>query len=244
MSSSKKTVKEEVKKVEKKSKAPMIIGLLVLLGLGAFGAYYLLNNPGETTKDNTEPGDTPAEISAGNPQTPTEAYKKLFEAVKAKDTEAIKSMMSKDSMGLAQMQAGQSKKDISEVLKNAFSKTTFNPTLPAIRDERIKGSYGAIEVYIPKDGKWENVPFVAEDGMWKLAIGNLFAGSFKSPGESRSITEKKNANAAGKTDLVPYSNKNINMNVKPKIIDTNSNVKRVPPPANVKKVDPTTEKQK
>lgn len=241
MSSSKKTVKEEVKKVQKKSNTPMIIGLLVLLGVGALFAYYLLNNPAETTKDNTAPGEEAAVIEAGNPQTPTEAYKKLFEAVKAKDTEAIKTLMSKDSMGLAQMQAGQSKKDISEVLKNAFTKTTFNDTLPPIRDERIKGKYGAIEVFIPKESKWENVPFVAEDGMWKLAIGNLFSGSFKSPGESRSITERKNANAAGKTDLVPYTNKNINMNVKPKIIDTNSNTKRIPPPP-TKKTDPKTEK--
>ena len=244
MSSSKKTVKDEVKQVKKKSNAPMLIGLLVLLGLGAIGAYYLLNNPGEVTKDNTEPDDTPAEIAAGNPQSPTEAYQELFKAVKAKDTDAIKSMMSKDSVGLAQMQAGQSKKDISEVLANAFTKTTFNPTLPPIRDERIKGIYGAIEVFIPKDSKWENVPFIAEDGMWKLAIGNLFAGSFKSPGESRSMTERKNANAAGQTDLVPYTNKNINMNVKPQIIDTNSNVKRVPAPESMKKVDPTTEKKK
>ncbi len=215
MSSNKNDVKKEIKKVQKKSRLPQILGLLLVLGIGGFGAWYLLNNPGKTN-----PTGTASEtIAPGNPQTPTETYKKLYAAVKSQNKEEIKSIMSKDSIGLANMQAGQSKKEVDEVLKNAFTATTFSETLPTIRDERVKGKFGAIEVFNKKNNRWEDLPFVIEDGMWKLAIGNLFAGSFQSPGKSRSTIDKENANAAGKTDLVPYGNGNVNMNVKPKIID-------------------------
>lgn len=212
MSSNKETTKTELKNVQNKSKLPLILSLLVLLGIIGAGSWYLLKTPNKQI-DNANTSSTDlATIKPGNPQTPTETYKKLYAAVKSKNKEEIKSLMSKDSIGLAQMQAGQSKKEIDEVLANAFTTTTFASSLPPIRDERIKGKFGSIEVFSQKSNRWEDLPFVIEDGAWKLAVGNLFAGTFQSPGKSRSIIEKENANAAGQTDMVPYGNGNINMN--------------------------------
>lgn len=160
-----------------------------------------------------------AETSTGKAQTPTAAYEQLFKSVKSKNTEEIKKVMSKGTLAFAATAAGQYKKSEAEVLANGFSQTTFSDTLPPMRDERVSDKFGAVEVYSKKSSQWEDVPFVLEDGGWKLAIGDQFGGNFKSPGPSRTTREKINANAAGQGDLVPYGNGNMNTNVKPIVID-------------------------
>ena len=54
---------------------------------------------------------------------------------------------------------------------------------------------GAVEVWNSRDSKWEDLPFVKEDGMWKLAVGDVFAGSYQSPGMGLDRKEKEAANA-------------------------------------------------
>src|SRR5687767_1162206 len=76
---------------------------------------------------------------------PTEAYKQLYAAVKAKDTERIKATMSKNTQAFAQMVASRQNSPIEKVFENGFTATTFSETLPEIRDERISGQYGAVE---------------------------------------------------------------------------------------------------
>lgn len=136
----------------------------------------------------------------------------LFTAVKAKKSEDIKLMLSKDTLKFAEGAAAQTKKSLEEQIKNGFTRTTFANEMPPIRDERIKDEMGAVEVYNEAEKKWENLPFVLEDGGWKLAIGNLFFGTWKSPGESRSMKEQKIANTMNGNRLVPYGNTNFNAN--------------------------------
>ncbi len=160
-----------------------------------------------------------SDAETGKAQSPTAAYEQLFKAVKSKNTPEIKKVMSKGTLAFAETAAGQYKKPIEEVLRNGFSQTTFADKLPAIRDERISGKFGAVEVYNKSESRWDDLPFVLEDGGWKLAVGDQFAGTFKSPGPSRTTRERINANAAGKGDLIPYGNGNLNTNVEPIIID-------------------------
>lgn len=148
--------------------------------------------------------------AASNEDSPIGAYKRLYAAVKAKNTDDIKAVVSKKSLDLAKFQASQQKKPIEQVLENGFTATTFAPSLPQIRDERIDRDMGAVEVYNIKESKWEDLPFVREDGAWKLAVGDVFAGTWKSPGKSISEKEREAANAAG-NNLVPQ-NPNINGN--------------------------------
>ena len=160
-----------------------------------------------------------AKPATGKAKTPTEAFEQLFTAVKSKNTNNIKKVMSKSTLKFAEGVAGQQKKEVSKVLENGFHRSTMTDALPPMRDERVKDKWGAVEVYIKKDNQWEDVRFVFEDGGWKLAVGETWGGSYKSPGKSRTIREKENANAAGKGDLVPYGNGNLNTNVKPIVID-------------------------
>ena len=147
---------------------------------------------------------------------PTGAYKKLYAAVKSKDAEGIKAVMTKKSLEFADMAASQQHKTANEVLENGFTASTFSPTLPQIRDERINGNMGAIEVYNAKDRVWEDLPLIREDGVWKLAIGDMFAGSYQTPGKSESQKEQEAANALGNNMIPLDENANVNMNaIKP-----------------------------
>lgn len=131
---------------------------------------------------------------------PTEAYKNLYNAVKAKDTEAIKRNLTKKSIELGHYMVNtKMKNSLDEALANGLTATTFSATLPTIRDERISGNMGAIEVWNSKESKWEDLPFVLEDGSWKLAFGEQFAGTFVSPGKGRDQIEKEAANLAAPT---------------------------------------------
>lgn len=150
---------------------------------------------------------TPAAV--GGAETPTDAYKMLYQAVKAKQTAAIKKMMSQKTIGFAESVAGQQKKPIEAVYENGFTSTTFAATLPQIRDERVKDNMGALEVWSEKDKKWEDLPFIREDDGWKLAIGDIFAGSYVKPAKGQSQIEDEAANV---NKMIPFGG---NMNAPP-----------------------------
>ncbi|MEZ5424092.1 MAG: hypothetical protein R2682_13500 [Pyrinomonadaceae bacterium] len=145
---------------------------------------------------------------------PTEAYKRLFLAVKAKNTDQIKADMTKATQQFAAAAAEKYKKPIEQVYENGFTATTFAESMPPIRDERVDGDMGAVEVWNSKDSRWEDLAFMKEDGAWKLAVGNIYQGSYRSPGPGRDQREKMAANAAGQHPVeMPPPNMNSNVNV-------------------------------
>jgi hypothetical protein len=153
-----------------------IFGFFLLL-IYAFGGLSCQNQPAANNSNSTPAANT-ATAPAVKAQSPTEAYKMLYAAVKAKDTNAIKQFMSKSSMGLAQVNAERQKISIEKSLENGLVAPTLSDTLTEIRDERVKGNIGAIEVFNQKDNRWEELPFILEDGGWKLAVGDIFANTF------------------------------------------------------------------
>ncbi|MFN6963910.1 MAG: hypothetical protein ACK4S4_09105 [Pyrinomonadaceae bacterium] len=180
-----------------------VVGLFALLSIAVFAV-----SSCQRSKDAAAPA--PGSAAA----TPTDAYKQLFAAVKAKDPQAIKSVLTKKTLALAEAQAARQNSTVDKVVENGFTATTFAPSLPEIRDERVNGDMGAVEVYNIKESRWEDLPFIKEDGAWKLAVGDLFADTFKSPGMGRAQKEQMAANSAG-NNMVPI-NANVNFNaVKP-----------------------------
>ncbi len=148
---------------------------------------------------------------------PTESYKRLYAAVKSKDTEAIKKQLTKKTLDFGVMSSQRYNKTLDAAYENGFTDTTFSESLPTIRDERIKDNMGSIEVWNSKNSVWEDLPFINEDEGWKLAQGDLFAGSFKSPGKGRDQREKEAANAVGANTVQPLTNTNGN---RPLIVKT------------------------
>jgi hypothetical protein len=148
--------------------------------------------------------------------TPTEAYKRLYNAVKSKNTDEIKKSVSSTTLQFAEMAAQRQGKTLETVLENGFTATTFSQTMPEIRDERVKGNFGAVEVWNSKDSVWEDLPFVFEDGAFKLAVGDLFKGTFQSPGKGRDRLEKEAANAANPPPTPVNGMANTNMMPNPR----------------------------
>jgi hypothetical protein len=142
--------------------------------------------------------------------TPTEAYKRLFNAVKAKDTNAIREQMTKKTIEFGESTAKQFNKTPEQHFANAFTATTMSDTLPAMRDERVKENMGALEVWNSKNSIWEDLPFIHEDGRWKFAIGDHWAGTYKSPGKGRDVIDKEAANMLANTAPVNAANSNAN----------------------------------
>ncbi len=61
-----------------------------------------------------------------------------------------------------------------ETLKENLSDPDYNsPTIPETRNEKINGNEATIEVIAPKTGQWTELPFVKEEGRWKLAYDKL-----------------------------------------------------------------------
>lgn len=151
-------------------------------------------------------------VSPGTPaSSPTEAYKALYAAVKAKNTENIKERLTVKTKEFAEMVAQRNNTPLEKVFENGFTATTFADSLPDIRDERIDGNMGAVEVWNAKDSRWEDLAFINEDGGWKLAVGEQFAGTFKTPGKSRSFREREAANAVSNNtiEIKPEGNANV-----------------------------------
>ncbi|MEO7673853.1 MAG: hypothetical protein ABIU09_07230 [Pyrinomonadaceae bacterium] len=158
---------------------------------------------------------TPEKVCAAISDTPTAAYKRLFAAVKTKNTETIKAEMSKKTQEFAESLAARQKNTVDKVYVNGFTSTTFAETLPEMRDERVVGCWGAVEVRNDKDQIWEDLPFANEDGMWKFAVGEMFGGSFKTPGKSQGTKEREAANSSNgqpPPSRTTYGNTNANSN--------------------------------
>jgi hypothetical protein len=154
-----------------------------------------------------KPASNSAAVQGALAQSPTEAYKMIFNNVKAKQTAAVKTLMTEKTLGLAQAQAQRQNSPLEKMFENGFTATTFSDTMPEIRDERISGDMGAIEVYNSKDSRWEDLPFIKEKGGWKLAVGDIFAGKYKSPGKGLAQLEMEASNSMGnKMVMMPNIN--------------------------------------
>lgn len=134
---------------------------------------------------------------------PADGYRKLYTAVKSKNTDAIKARMTAKTLSFAEMAAKRNNTPIEKVLENGFTATTFAENPPEVRDERINENMGAVEVWNAADRRWEDLPFILENGEWKLAIGDLFAGGYKSPGKGQAMREAAAANKTAAPNLPP-----------------------------------------
>jgi len=143
-------------------------------------------------------------------QTPSDAYRLLYAAVKAKKTEKIKQVMSNSTMTFAGFAAEQQNQSLEKMFENGLTATTFADKLPEVRDERVNGKFGAVEVFNQKDNRWEDLPFVLEDGGWKLAVGDSFKGDYKSPGKGQAQLEMEANSLMGDFVNPPETNTNTN----------------------------------
>ncbi len=107
-------------------------------------------------------------ISCGEqqPSTPLETYKTYTKAIKKKDTEAMRLLLSEATIKMNEQEAKAQNVSIDEIVKR---ETLFLESQKSVeyRDEKIEGDKATLQVK-NSFGSWETVPFVREEGVWKI----------------------------------------------------------------------------
>ncbi len=110
----------------------------------------------------------------GGGSSPTATAKAFYEAVKAKDAAGIKATMSKGSLDMMEKFAKAQNKSLDDALKEPSGSTP--PASFESKDEVITGDTATLQVKDEK-GNWESIPFVKEDGKWKIALDKAVGGA-------------------------------------------------------------------
>ena len=109
---------------------------------------------------------------------PTATFKKFFEASKKKDVPGIRKTLSKGSLEMFDKFAKQQNKTMDEMLKDV-DKDSKTETMPETRNEKIDGETATLEIKNEKTGKWDSLPFVKEEGEWKIAFDKFIENMLK-----------------------------------------------------------------
>jgi hypothetical protein len=144
-------------------------------------------------------------------KSPTEVMQALNEASKTKDVAGIKNSVSKGTLGLIEESAKAQNTTIDELLKKDNG-APFKD-LPEMRNEKIEGDTATIELKNATSNDWETVPFVKEDGVWRLALDKYLEDfkrkateDMKMPASNESKTES-NASPSGANEQPKESEK-------------------------------------
>ena len=100
------------------------------------------------------------------PATPLETFKTYAKAFKQKDTATMKLLLSNATLKMHEQEARAQGTSVDDILDR---ETMIGENQRSIeyRDEKIEGDRATLQV---KNiyGAWENLPFVREDGDWKI----------------------------------------------------------------------------
>jgi hypothetical protein len=99
---------------------------------------------------------------------PTETLKALNEAAKKKDVETMKKLVSKGTLASLEKSAQVQETTVDELLTRDES-VPFQE-LPETGDEKITGETATVAIRNNATGDWETMPFVREEGAWKIAF--------------------------------------------------------------------------
>lgn len=100
------------------------------------------------------------------PLTPLDTYKSYTQAIKKKDITTMKLLLSENSRKMHEAEARAKGITLDEVMRTERL-FTENQKEALYRNEKIEGEKATLEVK-NSEGKWETVPFVLEEGLWKI----------------------------------------------------------------------------
>ncbi|HBR58099.1 MAG TPA: hypothetical protein DEA22_11640 [Blastocatellia bacterium] len=100
------------------------------------------------------------------PATPLETFKTYVKALKKKDTTTMKLLLSAGSIKMHEQEAKSQGVTVDEIV---MRETLFSESQKTVdfRNEKIEGNRASIELK-NHFGEWEIIPFVMEDGQWKI----------------------------------------------------------------------------
>ena len=100
------------------------------------------------------------------PATPIETFKTYTKAIKNKDITTMKLLLSAETMKMNELEAQARGVPVDDVVKNETLFAEHQKTVK-MRNEKIEGDKATLEVE-NSFGTWETVPFIKEDGVWKI----------------------------------------------------------------------------
>ena len=107
-----------------------------------------------------------AACGEGKVATPLETFKTYTKAIKAKDTKTMKLLLSDATMKMHEREAKAQGVSVDDIVKRE-TLFTENQTSVDYRNEKVEGDKASLEVK-NSSNRWEMVPFVREDGVWKI----------------------------------------------------------------------------
>jgi len=112
--------------------------------------------------------------AANAPQTasPTDVLNAYVEASDRKDLAAVKQTFSRGTMKMYEDAAEKRKTSVDEVIKDQFELASSADLKSKIQPgaETIEGDTATVEAKDSNTGELEKIPFVKEDGAWKIAF--------------------------------------------------------------------------
>lgn len=140
--------------------------------------------------------------------TPLETFQTYTKAIKAKDTTAMKLMLSSETIKMHEQEAKSQGTTVDEIVKR---ETLFNESQTRVeyRNEKIDGQTATLEVK-NSSNNWEIVPFIFENDQWKIdKKGYADRISHEIEEESRRAEEEMNRGRIEMNDLPqPEANSN------------------------------------
>jgi hypothetical protein len=100
------------------------------------------------------------------PATPLDTFKTYVKAFKQKDTDTMKLLLSASTIKMHEQEAKAQGTTVDEILKR---ETMVGDAQRSVeyRNEKIEGDKASLQI---KNlyGSWETLPFIREDGVWKI----------------------------------------------------------------------------
>ena len=104
---------------------------------------------------------------------PTATFQAFYQSLKDKNVEAYKKTVSKASLQVLETRAMNMDKTLDEYIQQEMNKpSSVLPDKLETRNEKIEGDRATLELK-NTEGGWKAVPFVKEDGQWKVAVNEL-----------------------------------------------------------------------
>lgn len=94
----------------------------------------------------------------------------------------MKKSLSKGTLDMFDKLAKEQNKSTDDMLKEV-DKDDKSEKMPETRNEKINGDTATLEVKNDKTGKWDPLPFVKEDGEWKIALDKFLEDMLKGLGD-------------------------------------------------------------
>lgn len=174
--------------------------LLLALVFGACSSTQTSNTatadqPTSDAKTNNESQPSNQTAASGSP---TEVLKMFAEATKKKDVETIKKTLSKGTMAMVEESAKKQNISVDEMLTKVDNSEV--KALPEIRNEKIDGDNATVEVKNEATNDYDVMPFVKEDGSWKIALDKFMESMMEKIKEASKAPAKPDADSKEKSD--------------------------------------------